>query len=110
VASIIAPLSLRLAASADFSRFVDALGYAVGGVAPATARRSRAGAGRRRAPVTGCTRTHVLFATRDGQPLHAMSRRALLQLREQGLATTIESPHPVRRAVDTLTLDLDAPG
>lgn len=59
--------------------------------------------------VTGCTRTHVLFGTREGQHLHTLSRRALLQLREQGLATTIESPQPVRQAVDTLTLDLDAP-
>jgi hypothetical protein len=59
--------------------------------------------------VTGCTRTHALLGTRAGQPLHTLSRRALLQLREQGLATTIESPQPVRQAVDTLTLDLDAP-
>ena len=59
--------------------------------------------------VTGCTRTHVLIGSRDGRRLHSLSRKALLQLREQGLATTIESPLPVRQAVDTLTLDLEAP-
>lgn len=59
--------------------------------------------------VTGCTRSHVLFGTRAGRPPHTLTRRALLRLREQGLATTIESPQPVRQAVDTLTLGRDAP-
>jgi hypothetical protein len=59
--------------------------------------------------VIGCTRTHVLFSTPERRKLQTMSRRALLQLREQGLATTIETLQPVRQAVDTLTLDLDAP-
>lgn len=59
--------------------------------------------------VTGCTRTHVLFSEREGQPLHTLSRRALLQLREQGLATTVETPQPVRQAVEVLTLDIEAP-
>lgn len=59
--------------------------------------------------VIGCTRNHVLLALRDGSGQHTLSRRALLQLREQGLATTIDTPQPVRQAVDTLTLDLDGP-
>lgn len=58
--------------------------------------------------VTGCTRTHVLLGAREGPALHTLSRRALLLLREQGLATMIDTPQPVRQAVDTLTLDLDA--
>lgn len=57
--------------------------------------------------VIGCTRTHLLLARRDGKAQHTLTRRAALQLREQGLATTIDTPNPVRMAVDTLTLDLD---
>lgn len=59
--------------------------------------------------VMGCTRAHLLLGPRDGPAAHTLSRRALLQLRETGLATTIDTPLPVRQAVDTLTLDLDAP-
>jgi hypothetical protein len=59
--------------------------------------------------VMGCTRTHLLLGPRDGPAAHTLSRRALLQLREKGLATTIDTPLPVRQAVDTLTLDLDGP-
>jgi hypothetical protein len=59
--------------------------------------------------VMGSTRTHLLLGPRDGPAAHTLSRRALLQLRETGLATTIDTPLPVRRAVDTLTLDLDGP-
>ncbi|MFO1217135.1 MAG: DUF1631 family protein [Burkholderiaceae bacterium] len=56
--------------------------------------------------VCGCTRTHVLLGPRHGPPNRTLSRRALLQLRELGLATSIDAPQPVRQAVDTLTLDL----
>ena len=60
------------------------------------------------AQVSGRSSAHVLLATRRGEPLHTVSRVALLRLRTTGLATTIEQSAPVRQAVDTLMLDLDA--
>lgn len=59
--------------------------------------------------IVGCTRNHVLLGQRDAGASQTLSRRALLQLREQGLATTLDTAGAVRQAVDTLTLDLDPP-
>jgi hypothetical protein len=56
------------------------------------------------AQVSGRSSAHVLLATRRGEPLHTISRLALLRLRTSGLATTIEQIAPVRQAVDTLML------
>jgi len=51
---------------------------------------------------------HLMLAMRQGEPLQTIGRAALYRLRESGLATTIEAAAPVREAVQTLTLDLDA--
>lgn len=58
--------------------------------------------------VAGRSSAHVLLATRQGEPLQTFGRAALYRLHESGLATTIEAAAPVREAVQTLTLDLDA--
>ena len=60
------------------------------------------------AQVAGRSSAHVLLATRQGEPLQTIGRAALYRLHESGLATTIEAVAPVREAVHTLTLDLDA--
>jgi hypothetical protein len=60
------------------------------------------------AQVAGRSSAHVLLATRQGEPLQTVGRAALYRLHESGLATTIEAVAPVREAVHTLTLDLDA--
>jgi hypothetical protein len=49
-----------------------------------------------------------MLAMQQGEPLQTIGRAALYRLRESGLATTIEAVAPVREAVQTLTLDLDA--
>ena len=58
--------------------------------------------------LAGRSSAHVLLATRNGEPLQTIGRAALYRLHESGLATTIEHAAPVREAVQTLTLDLDA--
>ena len=60
------------------------------------------------AHVAARSTAHVLLATRTGEPLQTIGRAALYRLHESGLATTIEAAAPVREAVQTLTLDLDA--
>jgi hypothetical protein len=61
------------------------------------------------ARVAGCSSAHVLLAMQQGeQPRQTIGRAALYRLRESGLATTVEAAAPVREAVQTLTLDLDA--
>ena len=60
------------------------------------------------ARVAGRSSAHVLLAARPGEPLQTLGRAALYRLRESGLATTVEAAAPVREAVHTLTLDLDA--
>lgn len=63
------------------------------------------------AQVSGRSSAHLVLAARGGDTLQSVSQRALLRLREQGLATSIDDhSRPVRRAVDTLTLDLGPPG
>ncbi len=63
------------------------------------------------AQVSGRSSAHLVLAERGGATLQSVSQRALLRLREQGLATSIDDhSRPVRRAVDTLTLDLGPPG
>jgi hypothetical protein len=62
------------------------------------------------AQVSGRSSAHLVLAERGGATLQSVSQRALLRLREQGLATSIDDhSRPVRRAVDTLTLDLGPP-
>jgi len=61
------------------------------------------------ARVAGRSSAHVMLATLQGdEPLQTIGRAALYRLRESGLATTIAVVAPVRQAVQTLTLDLDA--
>jgi uncharacterized protein DUF1631 len=60
------------------------------------------------ARVTGRSSAHVMLATQQSAPLQTIGRAALYRLHESGLATTIEAVAPVREAVQTLTLDLDA--
>jgi hypothetical protein len=60
------------------------------------------------ARVAGCSSAHVLLAAQQGEPLQTIGRAALYRLHESGLATTVEAATPVREAVQTLTLDLDA--
>ncbi|HEY6512567.1 MAG TPA: hypothetical protein VI032_11340, partial [Burkholderiaceae bacterium] len=60
------------------------------------------------ARVAGRSSAHVLLATQQGEPLQTIGHAALYRLHESGLATTIEAVAPVREAVQTLTLDLDA--
>jgi hypothetical protein len=60
------------------------------------------------ARVAGRSSAHVMLATQPGEPLQTIGRAALYRLHESGLATTIEAAAPVREAVQTLTLDLDA--
>jgi hypothetical protein len=47
-----------------------------------------------------------LFAGRHTGSLHALSRRALLRLRNEGLATTVQEGGALQRAVDSLLGDL----
>jgi hypothetical protein len=58
--------------------------------------------------VAGRSSAHVMLATGQGEPQQTIGRAALYRLHESGLATTIEAVAPVREAVQTLTLDLDA--